>query len=422
MRQKVARAAARWYDWEMEKEKKMFLGVTGGIAAYKMPDFVRLLTKEGVDVHVVMTKNAEQFVTPAVLRTVSGNRVLTADWSHQDDPFDHLNISKEMDAALIAPATANFIAKMAHGIADDLLSTAVLALACPLYVAPAMNPRMLQNPAVMENLRILESRGIRIIPPESGAMACGEEGEGRLPALEQLRDILLATRARKQDFIGKRVIVTAGPTEEPIDPVRCLTNRSSGKMGTAIARAAATRGAQVTLIHGPVAIPLPAGMETVAVRTAREMLDALESRFEACDMLVMAAAVSDYRVASPIAKKMKKTDAPPTLALVQNPDLLEMFGKKKGRRVLVGFAAETEDMAHNAREKMRRKNLDLICANDVSRSDIGFGGAYNELVIIPRGQEPLHTGRLTKEALADIVLDEALKAGAAAFAASGGMK
>ena len=397
----------------MENMKQIFLGVTGGIAAYKMPDFVRLLKKEGVDVHVAMTKSAEQFVTPAVLLAVSGNRVLTADWSHQDDPYDHLNITKDTDAALIAPATANFIAKMAHGIADDLLSTAVLALDCPVYVAPSMNPRMLQNPAVMENLRILESRGVHIIPPESGAMACGDEGKGRLPSLELLRDILLATGTRTRDFSGKRVIVTAGPTEEPIDPVRCLTNHYSGKMGAAIARAAAVRGAQVTLIHGPVAIPLPLGVETVAVRTARDMLDALESRFESCDMLVMAAAVSDYRVAVPAPRKIKKADAPPSLALVKNPDLLEIFGKKKGDRVLVGFAAETEDLTRNAREKMRLKNLDLICANDVSRPDIGFGGEYNELVIIPRGQEPLHTGRLTKEALADIVLDEALKAAAA---------
>ncbi len=393
--------------------KKMFLGVTGGIAAYKMPDFVRLLKKEGVDVHVAMTRNAEQFVTPAVLRTVSENRVLTADWGHQDDPFDHLNITSDVDVALIAPATANFIAKMAHGIADDLLSTAVLALECPVYLAPAMNPRMLQNPAVVENLRILESRGVRVIPPDSGVMACGDEGTGRLPAIERLRDVLLAAAARKRDLGGKRVIVTAGPTEEPIDPVRCLTNRSSGKMGIAIARAASARGARVTLIHGPVAVPLPAGVETVAVRTARDMLDALESRFEACDMLVMAAAVSDYRVSAPAPQKMKKTDAALTLTLVQNPDLLEIFGKKKGSRVLVGFAAETEDLAHNAREKMRRKNLDLICANDVSRADIGFGAAYNELMIISRGQEPRHTGRLAKEALADIVLDEALKAAAA---------
>ncbi len=397
----------------MEKLKKMFLGVTGGIAAYKMPDFVRLLKKEGVDVHVAMTRNAEQFVTPAVLRTVSENRVLTADWGHQDDPFDHLNITSDVDVALIAPATANFIAKMAHGIADDLLSTAVLALECPVYLAPAMNPRMLQNPAVVENLRILESRGVRVIPPDSGVMACGDEGTGRLPAIERLRDVLLAAAARKRDLGGKRVIVTAGPTEEPIDPVRCLTNRSSGKMGIAIARAASARGARVTLIHGPVAVPLPAGVETVAVRTARDMLDALESRFEACDMLVMAAAVSDYRVSAPAPQKMKKTDAALTLTLVQNPDLLEIFGKKKGSRVLVGFAAETEDLAHNAREKMRRKNLDLICANDVSRADIGFGAAYNELMIISRGQEPRHTGRLAKEALADIVLDEALKAAAA---------
>lgn len=402
--------------------KKIFLGVTGGIAAYKMPDFIRLLKKEGADVHVAMTKNAELFVAPTALSVVSENRVLTANWSRQDDPFDHLNITKDADVALIAPATANFIAKMAHGIADDLLSTSVLALACPVYVAPAMNPRMLHNPSVVENLRILESRGVRVIPPESGAMACGDEGEGRLPTLETLRDVVLAAAMRIRDFTGKRIIVTAGPTEEPIDPVRCITNRSSGKMGFAIARAAVARGARVTLIHGPVAIPPPAGMESIAVRTAGEMLEALQSRFDACDMLVMAAAVSDYRAAAPALKKIKKKDAPLTLELVQSPDVLEIFGKKKGRRVIIGFAAETDDLENNAREKMRRKNLDLICANDISRADIGFGGAYNELVIIPRGREPLHTGRVTKEALAHIVLDEALKAGATAIAAPGEMK
>lgn len=387
----------------------MLLGVTGGIAAYKTPDLVRLLIKKGFDVRVAMTKNAEQFVTPVSLRSVSGHRVLTADWDTQEDPFDHLNVGAGLSAALIAPATANFLGKLAHGVADDLLLTTVLALECPLYVAPAMNPRMYANPAVQENIKTLTARGITVIPPSAGAMACGDEGEGRLPALETLVALMEKAAGLNADLSGKKIIVTAGPTEEPIDAVRFISNRSSGRMGVAIAEAARERGAEVTLIHGPLAVPVPDNMTDVPVRTAKEMLDALTERFAACDMLVMAAAVSDFRPARVSDAKVKKNGAELSIALEPNPDILERLGRMKGGRVIIGFAAETENLLANAREKLMKKNLDLICANDVSRSDIGFDSAYNEVHIIGRAGEPVLLGRMEKRALAHRILDEAVK-------------
>lgn len=405
----------------MEKESKptVFLGITGGIAAYKMPEFVRLLIKEGYGVQAGMTKNAERFVTPEVLRALSGRRVLTADWDVQDDPFDHINLTRGTSAAIIAPATANFIAKMAHGLADDLLSTAVLALDCPLLVAPAMNPRMLKNPAVADNLRILESRGVIIIPPASGEMACGDTGEGRLAPPETLLEYVGRACSRRGALAGKRVLITAGPTQEPLDAVRYLSNRSSGRMGVALARAAARRGAEVTLVHGPLAVAVPAGMTAVSVRTAREMADEVKKRFVECDMLIMAAAVADFRPASTAPGKVKKDDVPLRVELEPNPDILEYCGRNKGGRTVVGFAAETRDLLSNAMEKMVKKNLDVICANDVGGTDTGFDGAYNDVLIIARGREAVRTGRVSKESAAESILDEALAPRPAGGAAAG---
>ncbi|MBI3793813.1 MAG: bifunctional phosphopantothenoylcysteine decarboxylase/phosphopantothenate--cysteine ligase CoaBC [Nitrospinae bacterium] len=389
--------------------KKIILGVTGGMAAYKTPDLARGLKKLGMDVHVIMTRSAEQFVTPTALRAVSGNRVLTWNWDVQEDPYDHLNVVRDAAAALVAPATGNFLGKLAHGVADDLLLTSMLALKCPLYVSPSMNPAMLSNQAVLENIKTLEKRGVNIIPPESGEMACGDTGEGRLPSIESLVSIIAKAVGANNDYAGRRVVVTAGPTEEPIDAARFISNRSSGKMGVALAQAALERGAEVTLVHGPLSIPAPKGVAEVAVRRAEEMFDAVKRVFEEADMLIMAAAVADFRPAVASVGKTKKGDVPTTLTLEPNPDILAAMGEKKGRRIIVGFAAETGDFLRNAREKMAAKNMDMICVNDVGRTDIGFDSDFNEISIIGRRQEPTLVERTDKYAMANRILDEAVK-------------
>ncbi len=393
----------------MATPQKILLGITGGIAAYKTPELIRLLVKKGIAVQVVMTRTAEQFVTPVTLRSVSGERVLTADWNNQEDPFDHLNRTRGLAAALIAPATANFLGKLAHGVADDLLLTSVLALECPLFVAPSMNPRMYANPAVQDNIRILEGRGVHIIRPDEGEMACGDSGAGRLPSIGHLATVIEEAVGPTADLKGKRIIVTAGPTEEPIDAVRFISNRSSGRMGVAIAEAARDRGADVTLIHGPLSIPLPENITNISVRRAQEMMDELAARFGGCDMLVMAAAVSDFRPSVVYDSKMKKNEAGLSISLEQNPDILERLGKHKENRLIIGFAAETDNLLQNAREKLLRKNMDVICANDVGRGDIGFDNDYNEITLISRTREPLSLPRLPKRQLADRILDEAAR-------------
>ncbi len=393
----------------MNGAKKIVLGITGGIAAYKTPELARLLKKGGLDVRVIMTRSAERFVAPLALRSVTGNEVLTADWDAQKDPYDHLFVTRGASAALIAPATANFLSKLAHGVADDLLTTTILAARCPVYVAPSMNPSMLNNPAVRENIRTLERRGINVIPPEVGEMADGEFGEGRLPSVEYLASLMMKVAGVSGDLAGRRILVTAGPTVEPIDAARFISNRSSGKMGAALACAARDRGADVTLIHGPVTAQLPERVRRVAVRTAVEMLDAVTRHFSDCDMLIMAAAVADFRPAGPSAAKIKKGDLSPSLALEPNPDILEAVGKIKGGRVVVGFAAETENLIKNARDKMAAKNMDIICVNDVGREDSGFDSDYNEVTILCRGEEPLPLRRADKLSVANRILDVAVK-------------
>lgn len=387
----------------------MLLGVTGGVAAYKTPELVRLLKKSGLDVRVIMTRAALQFVTPLALQSVSGNRVLTPDWDTQEDPYDHLNVTRGISTALVAPATANFLGKFAHGVADDLLLTAMLAVQCPVYVAPAMNPAMYGNAAVRENVKILEKRGVNVIPPETGEMACGDVGEGRLASIESIASLIASVAGAGKDLSGRRILITAGPTQEPIDAARFISNRSSGKMGAALAEAANDRGAEITLVHGPVSVPIPEGVRGVAVRTAGEMLKAVMEHFVDTDMLIMAAAVSDFRPATASARKIKKADVSVALALEPNQDIVETVGKIKRGRIVIGFAAETDDLIKNAREKMAAKNMDMICVNNVGRGDIGFDSDYNEVTVISRGQEPLHLGRYDKLSVANKILDEAAK-------------
>ncbi len=388
----------------MNSVKNVLLGVTGGIAAYRAPELVRLLRKSGIGVRVAMTKNAELFVTPMTLETVSERKVWRAGWQEQENPLIHLTESNDYDLALIAPATANFIGKLAGGIADDLLSTLVLALACPVYVAPAMNPRMYSNRAVVDNLDILKKRGFIVIPPEDGETACGEVGEGRLPQLPKLVEIVRHGLGLKSDLEGVKIVVTAGRTEEPLDPVRYLSNRSSGKMGLAIAAAAQGRGAEVILIHGIMSKRIPENIKSMPVRTAREMYSAVSNAFAGCDALVMTAAVADYRPAEIAPNKIKKKEGRRTIELTENPDILASMGQKKTKQIVIGFAAETENAVNNGRKKLLEKNADLICVNDVSRLNIGFDSDFNELTFVTK-QSVRQSGKLAKRILAEKVLD-----------------
>ena len=384
------------------------LGITGGIAAYKMANIASALKKRGADVEVIMTRNATQFITPLTFETLTGHKCMV-DTFDRDFKFDvtHISMAKKADVILVAPATANVIAKMAHGIADDLLTTTVLAAGGPKLVAPAMNTGMLENPITQDNIRTLERYGFTIIPSESGVLACHDVGKGRLPADGVLLDYLEQALAPK-DLAGLRVTVTAGPTQEAIDPVRCLTNHSTGKMGYAVAHAAALRGASVTLIHGPTALEPVRFAEDVAITSAQDMYDAVTSRFEQTDILVMAAAVADYRPATVAADKVKKSDGEMSIPLVRTADILGTIGPRKTHQFLCGFSMETRDMVAHSAEKLRRKNLDMIVANNLKDPGAGFGVDTNLVTFLtPDGgvrQLPL----MSKEAVAGAILDEIL--------------
>ena len=388
--------------------KCVLLGVTGGIAAYKMAGVASALKKRGADVEVIMTRNATQFITPLTFETLTGHKCMV-DTFDRDFKFEvtHIELAKKADAILVAPATANIIAKMAHGIADDMLSTTVLAARCPKLVSPAMNTGMLENPITQDNLRTLERYGFTVIPSDSGVLACHDVGKGRLPAEAVLLDYLARALA-PQDLAGLRVAVTAGPTQEAIDPVRCLTNHSTGKMGYAVARAAALRGAAVTLIHGPTALAPLRFVEDVAVTSAADMFEAVTSRFEAADVLVMAAAVADYRPAAVAADKVKKSDGEMNIPLVRTADILGTIGPAKTHQFLCGFSMETQEMVAHSAEKLRRKNLDMIVANNLKDPGAGFGVDTNLVTFLtPDGgirQLPL----MPKTAVADAILDEIL--------------
>jgi len=388
------------------KGKKIIVGITGGIAAYKGAELVRLLVKEGADVRVAMTLNATRLVTPLTFEALSGNRVIWDMWNREGTDIDHITWGQEAELIIIAPATANFIAKMAHGIGDDFLSTMVIAATAKILVCPSMNTVMFGNPAVQDNLRLLKERGYAVMEPEEGQLACRAEGPGRLPEPEQIVEqarILLSP----QDLSGLRFLVTAGATEEPIDPVRFITNRSTGKMGYALARAARRRGASVILVSGPAALEVPYGMTFCAVKTAEEMLRAVLNYRPHCDIIIKAAAVSDYRPRHKAGQKIKKGADSLSLELVKNPDILAHLGntKKEAPCLLVGFAAETEDLLMNAEQKLKAKNLDMIVANDVSRDDAGFGTDTNIVKMIYGDGHIEDSPLMTKEQVANLVLD-----------------
>ncbi|MBW1934589.1 MAG: bifunctional phosphopantothenoylcysteine decarboxylase/phosphopantothenate--cysteine ligase CoaBC [Deltaproteobacteria bacterium] len=392
------------------KGKNVVVGVTGGIAAYKAAELVRLLVKAGAQTRVAMTAHATKFVTPLTFEVLSENRVVWDMWDGQESPMSHITMSQEADLIIIAPATANFIGKIAHGIADDFLSTSIVAATGKMLVCPSMNSRMLSNPAVQENITLLRKRGYTVMAPQEGELACGERGVGRLPEPEQILEqarILLS----EHDLSGMKVLVTAGATVEPIDPVRYITNRSSGKMGYALARAAALRGAEVMLVSGPTSLNPPRNVKVFRVKTAAEMRDAVLGHHAECDVVIKAAAVLDYKPRRQSKTKIKKLEEIQSLELVRNPDILAELGRRRSgkRSLLVGFAAETHDLMSNAREKLRKKNLDMIIANDVSREDAGFESDTNAVKIIHRDGRVEELPLMTKEDLADRILDRVKK-------------
>jgi len=384
--------------------KRILLGVSGGIAAYKAAELARRLISAGARVKVVMTRSAQEFVGPLTFQALTGEKVAAAMFGPGSDPLEHVALGQEVDAIVLAPATANLIGKLAAGIGDDLLTTVMLAATKPVLVCPAMNDQMWHNPVVQENLDRLRARGLHVMEPEAGELACGAVGLGRLPEPEAI--VEAASRlVSVQDFMGCRVLVTAGPTYEDFDPVRFLTNRSSGKQGYALARVAWRRGADVCLISGPTALPAPYGVELVPVRSARAMADTVKERFPGTDVLLMAAAVSDYRPSRAEVKKMKRGQEEMQYHLTQNPDILKGLARRKTRQVVVGFAAETHDLEAEARRKVREKNLDLIVANDVNRPDSGFQADTNEVTLIGREGEAEHLPLLHKEEVATRILD-----------------
>lgn len=361
------------------------LGITGSIAAYKGVEIARRLMDRGYDVQCVLTPNGAKFITPITLRTLTRNPV-TVDMFEEPLAWDvqHVSLAQKCKAFLIAPATANVIGKIACGIADDFLTTTVMALRCPVIIGPAMNTAMFENVIVQQNIERLKSLGYIFVEPDEGYLACGDEGKGRLASVETIVQKVVEVLEKEKDLAGYTVLVTAGPTQEAIDPVRFITNHSSGKMGYAVAEAAARRGARVVLVSGPTHLMPPCGVEFVGVRSAEDMYNAVMEHFESCDAVIMTAAVADYKPVKVEARKMKKESGSGTmnLALERTRDILEELGKKKQDRILIGFAAETHDVLENAKEKVRRKNLDMIVANDITRVDAGFQSDTNIATLI----------------------------------------
>ena len=390
----------------MKLEKTVVVGVTGGIAAYKTADLVSRMAKSGADVHVIMTRNATKFITPLTFRTLSGNPVLVDSFEENSRwKVQHIGIAEAADILVVCPATANIIAKMAHGLADDLLSTVVLAIRAPVLVVPAMNTNMYDNRIVQDNIGKLRAYGLHILEPEEGKLACGADGKGRLPDVDIILREVVNLLSPRQDFAGKTVIVTSGPTREAIDPVRFISNRSTGKMGHALAKAAAVRGARVILVSGPTSLEVPSGVEYVPVTSAQEMYDRVCNYYGECDVVIGAAAVADYRPAKFSQQKVKKGEGELFIELTRNPDILAELGKNKGNRILVGFAAETQDLINNAVDKLRKKNLDLLVANDVTLEGAGFAVDTNVVTIISRNGDTTPLPAMRKSELANVILD-----------------
>ena len=386
------------------KGKHIVVGVTAGIAAYKAVELVSRLYKAGAEVKVVMTRNATKFVSPLVFGEISKHKVAVEMFENvQDWNVEHIAYATWADAYVVAPATANMIAKMSHGIADDMLSTQLLATTAPVFVCPAMNSNMYAHPTVQENLTILSSRGVHVLEPDSGLLACGIEGKGRLPEPQKIMDWVDFHLGKTKLLEGKTVIVSAGGTQEAIDPVRYITNRSSGKMGYAVALKAAQAGAKTILVSAPTDLAVPIGVERIIVRSATEMKEAIDSHYDSADAVIMAAAVADYRVAEVAGNKIKKQETM-TLELVKNPDILASLGDRKQHQKLIGFAAETQDVITYGKEKVRKKNLDMLVANDVSKSNAGFDVDTNEVTFIYPGDQIVNLPNMSKLDVAERII------------------
>lgn len=395
----------------MEKKKTVVLGVTGGIAAYKTASLASMLVKNGYDVQVLMTQNATNFINPIVFETLTKHKCLIDTFDRNFEfSVEHVALAKLADVVMIAPATANVIGKMAHGIADDMLTTTVMACrTCPKIIAPAMNTEMYFNPVVQDNLKILEGYGYEVIRPAEGYLACGDVGAGKMPEPETLFAYIFKAIACEKDMVGKKVLVTAGPTREAIDPVRFITNHSSGKMGYAIARVCAARGAEVTLVSGPTSLPEPVAVKTVHVTTAREMFQAVAELAPEADIICKAAAVADYRPKHVSREKVKKSDGNLALEMEKTQDILKYLGEhRRPGQFLCGFSMETENLTGNSRAKLEKKNLDMIVANSLKTEGAGFQGDTNQVTLITRNEEiPLPL--LSKEETANLILNKVLE-------------
>jgi phosphopantothenoylcysteine decarboxylase/phosphopantothenate--cysteine ligase len=400
------------------------LGVGGGIAAYKAAELARALAEREITVQVVMTRSAQEFVRPLTFAALTGRKVITEMFPAEQgeatlsSAIEHIGVAQEAQALVVAPATANLLAKFAHGIADDFLTTLYLAFTGPVVLAPAMNTNMWRHAATQANLEVLRARGHAIVGPDDGFLACGTIGPGRLADPAAIADAVASILHPVRDLAGETVLVTAGPTEEPIDPVRFLSNRSSGKMGFALAEAAAARGARVILVSGPVSLADPAGVEVIRVNTAVEMRDAVLAHLPRATIIVKAAAVADYRVAEPAAHKIKKTAGNLSLELERTPDILAEAGRLKGDRLLIGFAAETGDLVGEARRKLETKGCDMVVGNRVDAASGVFGSDENEVVLLLRTGETVPLGRASKRELAGRIFDHALTLKAALHPAS----
>jgi phosphopantothenoylcysteine decarboxylase / phosphopantothenate---cysteine ligase len=395
---------------------KIALGVTGGVAAYKAAELVRRLQQEKLDVQVVMTRAAQEFVTPLTFAALTGQKVITdifaaagAAPANVESAIEHIAVAQRIDLLLVAPATADILGKFAHGIAEDFLSTLYLATKAPVVVAPAMNVNMWEHPATQQNLGALRGRGVHVVDPDEGYLACGMTGAGRLAATESIVRKVCEVLGLRHDFAGQTVLVTAGPTCEDLDPVRFLTNRSSGKMGYALAEAAQRRGARVILVSGPTDLKIPDGVDWVPVRSTEQMQRSVLERAHEANVAIMAAAVSDYRPAAVQEKKIKRGEGTFALQLEPTPDILAELGREKGERVLVGFAAETDRVSENARGKLARKSADMIVANDVTQAGAGFDTDTNIVTLFLRDGREISLPQLNKLEVAHRILDQVLE-------------
>lgn len=391
------------------KNKTVVLGVTGSIAAYKIANLASSLVKKGANVHVIMTKNATNFINPITFETLTGNKCLVDTFDRNFEfSVEHVSLAKQADIFMVAPASANVIGKIANGIADDMLTTTIMACKCHKVISPAMNTNMFENPIVQDNLEKLKKYGYEVINPASGYLACGDTGAGKMPEPTVLESYIMKNIAMEKDMAGKKVLITAGPTMEAIDPVRFISNHSTGKMGYALAKIAMERGAEVTLVTGKTYIEKPDFVKTVDVKSAKEMFDAVDKEFDSQDIIIMSAAVADYRPKTVADEKIKKKDGESTIELERTDDILGTMSKRKKNQFLCGFSMETEHMVENSKKKLEKKNLDMICANNLKVEGAGFGTDTNVVTLITKENET-QLPIMSKEQVANEILTEIIK-------------